>query len=84
MAITLFSGSPGHGKTTALARQALRCMKFSEKLNQKYQVIRPIYSNIVFSPLIEEKYRHLIIYFDDIVAIPTFKDCDIFIDEMSL
>ena len=84
MAITLFTGYPGHGKTTALAVKAKECLNSSLSLYKKHNVIRPLYTNIVFSPKIEEEYARFIKYFDDIREMPTWKDCDIFIDEMSL
>ena len=84
MAIILYTGLPGHGKTTALARQALKSLKFSEKIYKQNQHVRPVYSNILFSDKINERYGHFIEYFDDIQLMHTWKDCDIFIDEMSL
>jgi hypothetical protein len=86
MAITAFTGAPGHGKTTALASEALQLLQRNNRYydEQNPENTRILYSNIKFNSEIEEKYSHLIIYFSDIIEMPTWKKCDIIIDELSL
>jgi len=84
VAITLYTGSPGHGKTTALAIQARQCLLASERIFKQTGHIRILRTNILLSPKIELRYKRFIQYFSDIRQMPTWKDCDIIIDEMSL
>jgi hypothetical protein len=84
MSITLYTGAPGHGKTTALARKTNDLLRISAKEYKKYATIRKLYSNIKFSPDFYQKYSQYIIYYNDINNIIYWKDCDIIIDEMSL
>jgi len=81
--IRIYTGLPGSGKTTKLASIALMKLKESRKIEQNTGFHRSLRTNIKFSPEIELQYADLIEYFVDIYDMPTWKDCDIIIDEIS-
>jgi len=83
MSIICYTGLPGSGKTTAIAKTALQCLKRDEKIYKKTGKIRKLYTNIKFSREIETLYAEYIEYFNDIYKMPEWKQCDIFIDELS-
>jgi len=77
------TGLPGSGKTTKLAEMMLYRLKDAKKIEKRTGFIRQVRTNIRLSPLIEKEYGRYIAYFDDIYTMPQWKDCDIFIDELS-
>jgi len=84
MSIEVYTGNPGHGKSTYLAYVAIQKLKEAEDIYHKYGKTRHIYSNIRFNKDIELAYSRYIIYFDDLENISDFRKSDIFIDEISL
>jgi hypothetical protein len=84
MAIYVYTGLPGSGKTTKLAALALDKLRKNEKDFKKYKSVRHLYTNIRFSPDVEKKYKRFIRYFDDIYAMPSWRDADIFVDELAV
>ena len=56
--IEVYTGNPGSGKTTYLARQAHNRLKDNEKLFKKHNAIRSVKSNIIFSTDIHDKYSN--------------------------
>lgn len=82
--ITVYTGHPGSCKTTYLASVASNLLAKNQALYNAIGVIRPVYSNIKFSPLFEEKYSAILRYYEDIYKLHTFTDCDIIIDELSI
>lgn len=83
MAIRMYSGLPGSGKTTKLAQIALEKLEQYPKL-EKQGELRTLRSNIKFSDEIENKYLKYIEYFEDIYDMPNWHDSDIFIDEAAV
>jgi len=82
--IYVYTGLPGSGKTTKLAQLALRKLKEAQRLERKYSYVRKVYTNIKFSKEIELKYERYIEYFEEIHSMHTWRDCDIFIDELAV
>jgi hypothetical protein len=90
--ISMYTGLPGHGKTTKLAQIAYDKLLFFEK--QKLPNFR-VFSNIKFSKHIESRFgvknsvegkngQQLIHYFEDIYDMPNWHDSEIFIDEAAV
>lgn len=84
MAIEVYSGNPGSGKTSFLARQALACLRANRETFLKTQYKRTVRSNIMFSDSINTEFGDFIQYFHDLEDIDQLRDCDLFIDEISL
>jgi hypothetical protein len=88
MAIYIYTGLPGAGKTTEVAQVALSKLKTFErekKQREKFNTALPrLFSNIRFSKHIEEKYSEYINYFTDINDLPKWTDSEIFIDEAAV
>lgn len=82
MAIQIWIGKPGHGKTIALMRKFVERCKHSEKLFKETGVRRPIKTCILPSPVLYARYAFFIEIFSDIDWLPQALQCDIFIDEM--
>jgi len=82
--ITVYSGLPGSGKTAMLARKASELLKVNARIKADTGHVRPLYSNLPFTPLIVETYGDLIRNFSDIYTMPAWKDCDVCIDELSI
>lgn len=82
--IEVYTGNPGHGKSTYLARKAVQKLKQADATFKKTGKVRRIYSNLKFSKEIELKYDRYINYFVDLENISDFRKADIFIDEISL
>jgi hypothetical protein len=82
--ITVYSGLPGSGKSTQLARVGLNLLKRNVKLYSKTGIKRKVCSNIKFSSLIEKEFKSFIHYWSDINEIVTFESADILIDEIAI
>ena len=82
--IEVYTGEPGACKTTALARKAKQCLIENERVHQNTGYMKKVYSNIRFSPELHSRYPQYIQYFDDLEDIDSLRNCDIFIDEVSL
>lgn len=79
-----YSGMPGSGKTTRLARTARKCLVEARRDFNKHGVARKIYLNIRLSPLIEEEFAGYYQYFDDLDSIHQLRDAYLLIDEASI
>jgi hypothetical protein len=90
--IEMYTGLPGHGKTTKIAQIAYDKLRFFES-NQLYN--HRIFSNIKFSEHIEQRFgvfgqiegkngAQFINYFEDIYSMPSWTDSEIFIDEAAV
>lgn len=82
MAITVYVGKPGHGKTIALMRKFQdECRRVERIFNKTGQRI-VIKTSIIPSPKIYARYAFYIELFRDLDWLPNARDCVIFIDEM--
>lgn len=79
-----FSGMPGSGKTTRLARVARLCLVEARKHHQQFGVARKVVLNIKLSPFIEAEFADYIQYYDDLSFLHTLKDAYLLIDEASI
>jgi hypothetical protein len=79
-----YSGMPGSGKTTRLARTARACLIEARKHQEKYGVARKVLLNIRLTPLIEAEFAGLFEYYDDLESIHQVKDSYLLIDEASI
>ena len=84
MSITVYTGNPASGKTSALARKAYQCLVINKKTHESTGYLKMVRSNISFSKEILEQYQGYIDYFNDLENIDDFRDCDLIIDEISL
>lgn len=84
MAIYIYNGLPGSGKTTKLASVAISLFKTNKKIFEKYGRRRMIISNMKFSEKIETEYTGFYTYWNDLDELIKFKDCDIIIDEIQV
>jgi len=82
MAISVYVGKPGHGKTIALMRQFVEVCKTNEKIFNKTGFRRTIKTCIHPSPKLYARYAFYIEVFRDLDWLPYASNCDIFIDEM--
>lgn len=82
--ITVYTGLPGSGKTTRLARTLYQTLMQNKRDFDKYQILRPIYTNIKLMPHVEDRFSDFINYFTDIYQLPNWRQCDIFIDELAV
>jgi len=67
-----------------LASQALYLLRRNRALERSTGVVRPVRSNLPFSPLIVEEFGHLIAPFTDLYSMPKWRDSDVVIDELSV
>jgi len=82
--IEVYSGNPGSGKTSYLARQALACLRANRDTFLATDYKKTVKSNIMFSQEINDEFGDFIQYFHDLEDIDKLRDCDLFIDEISL
>lgn len=82
--IEVYTGNPGSGKTTYLARKAVQCLKENHNVYLKTGYKKKVLSNIHFSKDLHSRYPQYIEYFTDLEDVDSLRDCDIFIDEISL
>jgi len=83
MSIYAYTGLPGACKTTRLAQLLLAKLEVAQHIYNKTGFIRKVYTNIKLSPLIEKRYGTFIEYFIDVHDMVQWRQCDIFIDELS-
>lgn len=79
-----YSGMPGSGKTTRLARTARACLIEARKHINQYGVARKVYLNIRLTPLMEAEFAGLYEYYDDLDSIHMLRDAYLLIDEASI
>lgn len=81
----VYIGKEGSGKTLLMARDAEFLLERNPALYKKSGVMRPIVSNVAFSPKFEVKARQAgvpIKYWTDIEELEELTECDLFIDEI--
>lgn len=78
-----WTGLPGASKTTQLAKTAVDLLYRNRKFYEKTGRIRPIVSNIRFSPIVESEFNgpNQILYWSDLEQLVTVRDADVLIDE---
>lgn len=84
MSIEVYTGNPGSGKTTFLARQALKRLKINKSVFEQTGYKKTVRSNIYFHNDIKDTFGDFVQYFQDLEDIDKLRDCDLFIDEISL
>jgi len=82
---TVYIGKEGSGKTLLMGRDTKWIIDRNAKLYKKTGIMRPVVSNITYSPSLE-CYARLksvpIKYWKDIEELETFTECDLFLDEV--
>jgi len=82
--IIVYSGLPGSGKSTCLAEMGFHLLLRNRRMFKKTGHIRKVCSNIKFSPSIESRFSDFIYYWKEATEVPTFRDCDVLIDELAI
>lgn len=82
MAITVYVGKPGHGKTIALMREFENICIKNERIFKKTGFRRTIKVGPFISPQLYARYAYYIEIIGDLDFLPDASHCDIFIDEM--
>lgn len=82
MAISVYLGKPGHGKTIALMREFVKVCKKNEKLFNDTGLRRVIKTTIFPSKKLYARFAFYIEIVSDLDWLPMARDCDLFIDEM--
>jgi len=82
--IEVYSGNPGSGKTSYLARKALERLRENRDIFIATGYKKTVRSNILFSEAINSEFGDFIQYFQDLEDIDSLRDVDLFIDEISL
>ncbi len=91
MAIYIYNGIPGSGKSLKLADRALcilernkrHYIKTFKKTKGTAPVLRVLYSNMKFTQQIEDKYKELLAYWVDPAELVKLRDVDIIWDEVA-
>jgi len=81
--IVVFTGLPGAGKSLKLARTAVDLLYRNVRTKAKFGKHRMLYTNLKFSPEIENEFRGFISYWTDLRELVQFRDCDVLIDEIA-
>jgi len=82
--IAIFTGLPGAGKTLKLARTSVEYLYRNKKLHTKKGLpLRKVWSNIHFSPEVEEEFEDYIEYWSDPAALVQLRDVDVIWDEIA-
>lgn len=85
MSKTVYIGLEGSGKTLFMARDAHELLYRNRNWYKKTGVMRPLVSNITFSPSFEAFAREMgvpIAYWRDLEELEQMTECDLFIDEL--
>jgi len=83
MAIHIYNGLPGAGKTTKLASIALALLRRHKRQFRRTGVKRQVISNMKFSPIVERDFAGFITYWTDIEDMVKYRQCDVIIDEVA-
>jgi len=83
MALEVYCGNTGNGKSLELARTGLMLMKRNQQWYKQSGIIRPVVSRLKFAPHVEKKYGDYIRYWKDMMELPDLKGCDVLWDEIS-
>jgi len=79
----IIEGKPGQGKSLYTARLARKLLKRNQKWFKKSGIIRPIFSNIKFSPKFEEEAKGFLFYWSTTFEIIKLRNCDLLWDEIA-
>jgi len=82
--IVVYTGLPGSGKTVMLARKCQALLERNNRLCETTGVVRKVRTNVSLTPLIVEKFGHLVEPFTDIYTMSQWRDCDVVIDELAV
>jgi len=83
MAIHIYNGLPGSGKSLKLASICLEKLSRNKKYFDKAGVRRMLLTNLKLLPWVEEKYEGFIKYWSDPSILVQERDCDIIWDEVA-
>jgi len=79
----IIEGKPGQGKSLYTAMNVRRLLKRNKKWHAKTGILRPIVSNIKFSPQFEKEAGRFLEYWSTVHEITKLKDCDLVWDEIA-
>jgi len=82
--IQVYTGLPGSGKTTMLVRKTVQLMEKNLQHYKRTKELRKVYNNLPLTPLIEKRFGPINAKFTDIYQMPTWRNCDIAIDELAV
>jgi len=79
----IIEGKPGQGKSLYTAMNVRRLLTRNKKWHAKTGILRPIVSNIKFSPQFEKEAGRFLEYWSTVHEITKLKDCDLIWDEIA-
>jgi hypothetical protein len=82
MSKTVYVGLEGQGKTLLMALHLKNQLKYNKTLKEKYNIDRPLYTNLRINPELSSLYPN-IKYYQSISDVIGLTGCDIFHDELS-
>jgi len=83
MSIIIVTGLPGGGKSLETARIATDTLWRNKGYAKKSGIVRPLWSNLKFNPLIEQEYKGFIQYWVNPSQLIKIRDADVIWDEMA-
>jgi len=83
MAINIFNGLPGSGKSTKLASTAIRLLNRNRRYFAKSGIKRLLATNLKFTEWVEVEYKDFIFYWTDPALLIKLRDVDIIWDEVA-
>lgn len=79
----IIEGAPGQGKSLLTAKTTLELLKRNKKWHERGNPVREIWSNLKFSPEVENLYPNFIKYWTDSEQLCRLRDVDIIWDEIA-
>lgn len=83
MAIEVYCGNTGNGKSLELARKAVQLLKRNIAWYKQTGQVRQVASRLKFAPHVEEKYKGFLRYWKDMMELPEMVGVDVLWDEIS-
>lgn len=81
--IVVFTGLPGAGKSLRLARTCVDVLHRNRSYFKSTGQRRVLYTNLKFSPEVEQYFKGYIQYWTDLRTLTELRDCDVVIDEIA-
>jgi len=82
-----YIGDKGQGKSYMLARELVRTLKQNQRWHEHYELPRrrvAVMRTLGLAPWFKETWGNYLTYFDEIQEIVQYKECDIFVDDISM